>query len=304
MQHLTRRQTALYLAFLVTVWGANWPLSKFALQYSPPILFAGFRTFIAAFLLIMISLPNYRKLQLRKNGIYYLIAGLLNIALFYGLQTIGLQYLPAGIFSAIVFVQPVLLGIASWFWLGEKMNALKMTGLILGFGGVAVISSGGLTGGLSPEGILLALGSAVSWCLGTVFMKKTSHRVDIVWMTAMQQLIGSLVLIASGLAVEEVSAIVWNAAFISDMLFISVFVIAIGWLVFFRLVGSGEASKVGSFTFLIPLIALIFSAIFLKEPITLRLVAGLLLVLSSILLVNAKVRAKPAADGAARKTAL
>lgn len=302
MQHLSRRQTGLYLAFLVTVWGANWPLSKFALSYTPPILFAGLRTFIASLLLIVIALPSYRKLQLRKNGVYYLLAALLNIVLFYGLQTVGLQYMPAGIFSAIVFVQPVLLGLASWFWLGETMNALKMAGLVLGFAGVAVISSGGLTGGLSVEGILLALGCAVSWCIGTVFMKKTGGRVDILWMTAMQLLIGGLLLIGCGAAVEKVSAIVWDGAFISDLLFISVFVIALGWLAFFRLIASGEASRVGSFTFLIPLVSLAISAVFLKEPVTLRLAAGLLLVLCSILLVNAKVRAKRSASRTVQET--
>jgi len=63
-------------------------------------------------------------------------------------------------------------------------------------------------------------------------------------------------------------------------------VIAFGWLIFFTLVGSGEASKVGSYTFLIPLIAIICSSFLLHESITFKLVIGLLFIVFSICLVN------------------
>ena len=60
-----------------------------------------------------------------------------------GSKSIGLNEMPAGLFSTIVFLQPVLVGIFSWLWLGESMNGLKITGLIVGFLGVGIISSGG-----------------------------------------------------------------------------------------------------------------------------------------------------------------
>jgi drug/metabolite transporter (DMT)-like permease len=279
-----------YLAFLIIMWGVNWPLSKFALDFTPPLLFAGLRTCIAGLLLILVALPRFRELRFRQNWPIYLISSLLNIVLFYGFQTIGLGYVPAGLFSAIVFLQPVLLGIAAWLWLCEGMSGKKLIGLLLGFLGVAAISIGGLAGHIAPEGIFLAIGSAVAWTLGTVYMKKTSGRVDALWMTAIQITIGGMVLLASGVVVEDWTAIRWEPVFIYDMLFISVFVIALGWLTFFKLIGSGEASKVGSFTFLIPLIAISCSVLFLGEHVTLNLAAGLVLIVLSILLVNGKQR--------------
>lgn len=113
-----------------------------------------------------------------------------NIILFYGLQTLGLGYAPAGLFSAIVFVEPVLLGIFCWIWLGESMYGLKIIGLFLGFAGVAIISASGFTGDISAIGIILALGSAIGWGLGTVYVKKTGDRVDAIWMVTIQLLIG------------------------------------------------------------------------------------------------------------------
>ncbi|MGO4542354.1 EamA family transporter [Paenibacillus sp. 2TAB19] len=59
---------------------------------------------------------------------------------------------------------------------------------------------------------------------------------------------------------------------------------------FFLLLGSGEAGKVGSFNFLVPLIAIVTSVLFLGETITSKLVAGLVLIIAGIALVNLKLK--------------
>lgn len=283
-------KTILLLAFLILVWGINWPLSKFALQYTPPVLFAGLRALIGGLLLLIVALPKYKLLQFRRNWHVYVLSALLSIVLYYGVQTIGLQYTPSGLFSAIVFLQPVLLGLFSWWWLGEQMTRQKMLGLIIGFVGVATMSIGGMTGNISPLGILLAIVTALTWALGTVYVKKIGHRVDSLWLTAMQVTIGGIILLAGGSEMESWKDIKWNMPFIMDTAFIAVFVIALGWFVYFKLIHEGEASKVGSYTFLIPLVSIISSVLFLNEHVSLNLVFGLLLILASILLVNVRFR--------------
>ena len=176
------------------------------------------------------------------------------------------------------------------------MYGLKIIGLILGFAGVAIISAGGFTGNVSAIGIILALGSALSWGLGTVFIKKTGDRVDSIWMVTLQLIMGGIFLLSVGSSVESWSNIQWELPFIINLLFISIFVIAFGWLAFFTLVGSGEASKVGSFTFLIPLIAILCSSFMLHEKITLNLLVGLLFILISILFVNIKLKSQTIPD--------
>ncbi|MFE4429546.1 DMT family transporter [Peribacillus butanolivorans] len=296
MKQISRTNTALLLIFLVVVWGVNWPLSKMALNYTPPILFAGTRTILGGLILLIFALPRYKKLRFKKTWHFYLISASLNIILFYGLQTVGLGFAPAGLFSAIVFIEPVLLGVFCWIWLGESMYGLKIVGLILGFAGVAIISAGGFTGNVSAIGIILALGSALSWGLGTVFIKKTGDRVDSIWMVTLQLIMGGIFLLSVGSSVESWSNIQWELPFIINLLFISIFVIAFGWLAFFTLVGSGEASKVGSFTFLIPLIAILCSSFMLHEKITLNLLVGLLFILISILFVNIKRKSQTIPD--------
>lgn len=284
-----QKKNIFLLIFLVVIWGINWPISKIALDYAPPLLFAGIRTVIGGCILILIALPKFKELRMKQLWPVYLTSAVLSIVFYYGFQTIGLQYVPAGLFSSIVFLQPVLLGIFSWLWLGESMYGLKLAGLLLGFVGVAALSIGGLNGSISIWGIVLALASALSWALGTIYIKKNAVRVDMLWMTAMQITIGGIILLLSGFVTENWSDIVWSGAFIVDTLFIAIFVIALGWLVYFKLINEEEAGKVGSFTFLIPLISIITSVIFLKEKIILNLVIGLLLIVISIVLVNVKV---------------
>ncbi|WP_019914827.1 DMT family transporter [Paenibacillus sp. HW567] len=284
-----QKKTIALLIFLVIVWGINWPLSKIALNYAPPLLFAGIRTVIAGVILIAAALPKRKELHFSKLWPVYLISAFLSIVFYYGFQTIGLQYVPSGLFSAIVFLQPVLLGIFAWLWLGESMYGLKLAGLLLGFLGVASLSIGGFNGSISVPGILLALASALSWALATVYTKRNAARVDMLWMTAMQIMIGGIILLAAGSATESWADITWNKAFIVNTLFISVFVIALGWMVYFNLIKEGEAGKVGSFTFLIPLISIGSSVVLLHERITLNLIIGMVLIVSSIILVNVRI---------------
>ncbi|TDG00109.1 DMT family transporter [Paenibacillus piri] len=297
MAKLSRTRTALLIAFLVLIWGINWPLSKIALSYTPPVLFSGMRTLLGGLLLLVVALPRYKQLRFKETWPMYVLSSLLNIILYYGLQTIGLNYMPAGLFAAIVFLQPVLVGLFSWLWMGEAMNGLKFTGLILGFSGVAVISVGGMSGHISAIGIWLAVGSALSWALGTLYVKKIGGSVDPIWLVTVQLIIGGMLMTALGTEVESWSSVVWSAPFIACLLFISIFVITAGWLVFYHLIGAGEASEVASYTFLIPLIAILISTLFLHEPFTLYLLAGLILIVISIYLVNRKPR--KAAVGAA-----
>ncbi len=285
---LTPTITIVLVLFLVTIWGVNWPLTKMALPSVPPLLFSGLRTLIGGLLLLAIAWKSRERLQWKRNWRVYGILAIFNIIGYYGLQTIGIGYLPAGLFSTIVFLQPVLLGLFSWLWLGETMTILKAAGLLCGFGGVALISSGGLEGHLSPLGIVLAIASALCWAIGTICMKKHSTQIDSLWALTVQLLIGGIVLLAVGTGTESWSAIHWSPSFVAILLFISVFVIAGGWLVYFTLLNNGEASTVGSYTFAIPVLSNVFSIFMLGEMVTMTLFAGLLLIAVGIGLVNKK----------------
>ncbi|ALA43177.1 MULTISPECIES: DMT family transporter [Paenibacillus] len=290
MGELTTAKRIMMIALLVVLWGISWPIYKVALEFTPPLLFAGLRTLLGGLLLGVILVPRWNRIRWKENWRVYAISGIFNVVLFYGLQTVGLMYVPSGLFSVLVYLQPVLVGIFAWMWLGEAMSRLKVIGLIIGFLGVAAVSVGGFSGHVAVAGVIIAIITAVSWALGTVYVKKVNQRVDSLWLVAFQCTLGGIVLTGAGTVTENWSDIVWNVPYVSGLIFGTVLGISLSWLLYFTLVNSGDASKVASYTFLVPVISVFVSSLVLGEAITAFLLIGLILIGLSIYLVNRRAR--------------
>ncbi|QDH20681.1 DMT family transporter [Saccharibacillus brassicae] len=294
MKTLTGPQRLGMIAALVLIWGVSWSIYKVALDYTPPLLFAGLRTLIGGLLLMLFLLPKRSRIRWKENRKVYLVSALLNVVLFYGLQTIGLLYMPSGLFTVLVYLQPVLVGLLAWVWLNERMNPLKAVGLLLGFLGVISVSLGGFSGHVAVIGVVLAIATAISWAFGTVFIKKAGTSVDSLWLVAFQCTLGGIVLTLSGSLTESWSDIVWNGAYWTGLLFGVFFGIALSWILYITLTQAGEASQVASYTFLVPLLSVLIGTLALHEPFSRFLLLGLVLIGTGIYLVNRKVKPKPA----------
>ncbi|WP_172597845.1 DMT family transporter [Ureibacillus thermosphaericus] len=279
----------LLLALLIIIWGVSWPIYKHGVNFMPPLLFSGIRSFIAGIILLTLAWKMRHLLKFKEHWKFYVISAILNNILYLGLQTVGMVYLPGGLFSVLVYFQPVILGILSWWLLNEDMTVTKIFGLVLGFIGIVLVSIDGLIIHLSAIGVALALATALAWASGVVFVKKLKSRVDFYWMVVMQLILGGGSLLVLGYFLENINAIVWNIDLISTIIWGGTAGMAAGQVIYFKLMNEGEASKVGSYTFLVPIISVVVSAIFLNEAITKNLFIGMILVGSSIYLVNKQI---------------
>ncbi|WAH35874.1 DMT family transporter [Alicyclobacillus dauci] len=282
----SRVMSALLIIVLVVLWGISFAIYKVALNYAPPLIFAGIRTLLGGIVVLMIALLSRKQPNFIKHFWVYAISAVFNVILFFGLQTVGLNYLPAGLFSVLIYLEPVLVGVFAWLWLGEQMTWRKVVGLIFGFMGVAAISARSLTSHVSGVGILIGILTAVFWAIGTVYTKRAQERVDMMWLLAIQFLIGGILITIAGSATESWGAVTWSAPFILGTLFGGFFGIALSWMIWFYLVKSGDASRVAAITFLVPLIAVVTSVLFLHEAVSVWLVFGLILIILGIYLTN------------------
>ena len=278
----------LLIGGLVLIWGVSWPIYKVALAYTPPVLFAGMRTLLGGVVLVVFALLIRDRLLLRANWRLYLLGALFNVAIFYGAQTVGLTDLPEGVFSVIVYIEPVLVGVGAWVWLGEGMSLSRFFGLLAGVAGVAAVSWGSLapSSSVSATGVVLALVTALSWTAGTLVVKGARETPDLLWLAAGQTFLGGVALTAGGLASERWSAIVWTPTYWVGLLWGGFFGIALAWVLFFRLLASGEATQAASFTYLVPAIAVTGGVVFLGEHLTWGLFAGVILIAVGVGLVN------------------
>lgn len=274
------------LTSLILFWGASWPIYKLAVPFTPPLLFSGMRAFLGGILLILLIWQSRHLIQWRKHWKKYAISALFNCVLLFGLQTIGLNFLPGGLFSVLVYVQPILLGVFAWTMLGEHLSGLRIVGLVIGFIGIFIASWDGLNYHVSYIGVALALLTGISWAYGVIYVKKVSKELNAFWMVAMQSIIGGAFLLGSGLIVESWSDIVWNGRFIFGLSFGVTIGMSVAYIIYYTLINQGEASKVGSATFLVPIISVFISVLFLDETLTVNLLIGMVLVGMSIYLVN------------------
>jgi drug/metabolite transporter (DMT)-like permease len=294
-----RRFVVLAFASLVLFWGSAFAVVKVGLGYSPPLLFAGLRSLTGGLAMALAAVIWGGNPKLRRDWPVFLLLTLFNVALFIGLQTYAIVYLPSGSAAVLVYLQPILVGLLAWPILGESLTAAKVVGLLLGFSGIVAVSAGSFSGSvdaLSPLGVTLGAISALCWALGTVFFKRYEARVSTLWAVALPFVAGGVMLTAVGLFVEDWGSITWNGTFVSSMLYSGVIGISLAWVIWFALVRAGEASRVASYIFFVPLTAVLIGVIFLDEPLSYTLLVGAAFVVSGIYLVNRQPHGKKEAE--------
>jgi O-acetylserine/cysteine efflux transporter len=283
-----RRVAILAFALLVFFWGSVWGTIKIGLEYAPPVLFAGTRMLICGVVLTLAALVWGGQANVRDDWPVYLLLAFFNVALFYGLQTLAVLFMPSGTAAVVVYLQPVLVGFLSYPVLGEGLSAAKVLGLLLGFCGVVVVSAGSLSGASlgTPLGVAFGVASAVSWALGTVYFKRYAGRLPVLWAVGGPFLLGGVCITGLGLALEAPSGITWTETFVASLLYTSLAGTALAWVLWLGLIRAGEASRVSAYVFFVPLVAVVLGALFLGETVSPLLLVGAALVVSGIYLVN------------------
>ena len=284
-----RRFAVLAFALLVVFWGSTFGAIKISLEHAPPILFAGTRTLSCGVATALVALVWGGEMNLKRDWAVYLLLAFFNVALFMGLQSFTILYMPSGSAAVLIYLQPILVGLLAFLILGETLSAAKIVGLFLGFSGVVVVSAGSLSGGASlgtPLGVTLGIVSAVSWALGTVYFKRYGNRLSTLWAVAAPFLVGGVFLTCLGLVVEPFSAISWTGTYVASWLYTSLAGTALTWVLWLGLVKAGEASRVAAYVFFVPLVSVLLGALFLGEALSPLLLVGAALVICGIYFVN------------------
>jgi drug/metabolite transporter (DMT)-like permease len=273
------------IVLLVLAWGSTFAAVKVGLDGAPPILFGGLRSVLGGALMVLLAFARSGPPRLRETWPAYVVLTLLNVVLFFSLQTLAILELPSGLAAVLIYLQPVLTGVLATPLLGESLTWLKVVGLLVGFAGIVVVSAGALGGHVSGLGVTYAVVGALVWSLGTIAFKRYADRVDVWWAVALPFLVGGVVLSAGGAAVEG-TAISWSGEFVVAFVYSAVVGTALSWSLWFGLVGSGEAGRVASYIFFVPLVSLLIGAVYLHESLGPSLLAGAALVIVGVYLVN------------------
>lgn len=271
--------------------GSGGIFTKIGLREIPPFSFVLLRFIFALFILLPFfirSKPKFTKDLYKVIFLSLLATG--NVILF----SFGIKLTTANIGQTIYTTVPIISAIASYFLLKEKFNVLKITGILIGFFGTAVIillpifSKGiGVLSGMT--GNLIILIAAISYSFYSVLSKKFQEKYSPIQLVSYLALTTTLII--SILSVSDLYRYPqWWQNITASGLFSVIFLGIIGTAFYFlivQLIIKKTTPVIASMVlYLQPLATFIWSYIFLKETLTLIFGIGFLLSITGVYLTN------------------
>ena len=286
------RKNFLVLLLLAFAWGASFLFMRIASPEFGPVFTTELRVTLAAAALLLYAKITRKQLGIWQHWKQFLLLGALNAALPFTLICMAELELSASLAAILNATTPMFTALAAWGTLREKPGAAKSAGLIIGLLGVAVLV------GWSPvplEGkvllsVFFSLGAALSYGFGGMYAARIGQGLAPLALAAGQQLGAAAVLLP--LAAVFAPRHLPSAAAVYSVLGLALICTAVAYLLYFHLIQSVGAVKTVSVTFLVPVFGLMWGVIFLNEPVYANTIAGLVIILLSVMLVNRKTRPK------------
>lgn len=276
------------------LWGFQQVLAKATMVELDPLFQASLR-FIGATVVLM-AWCRWRGVAIwASDGT--LRSGLLAGSFFaaeFALLYLGLRETSATRLTLFLYTSPFWVALlVPLFVKSERLRPVQWVGLACAFLAVAfALQDRGIAGsGSSLRGDLLGIAAGLMWGLTTVIVRTTAlARASAEKMLFYQVTVSAAVLPLVSLALGERWHFSWTPFAASSMFFQTVVGAFASYLAWMWLLGRYPATKVSAFVFLTPVFAMGFGALWLREPITWKLLLALALVALGIVLVNRRAR--------------
>lgn len=283
MKNMGNRKLYGHLAALFTVgiWGMTFISTKILLNDFTPFQILFIR-FLLGYLLLWLVSPKWLKITEKKEEIYFALAGLLGIVLYYFLENLALTLTHASNVGIIVSVAPfftVLL--AKLFTSGKQVNRWFYIGFLVSLSGIILISLNSLTAlEIHPLGDLLSVLAAVVWAAYSLVTKKISSFGHNILLATRRTFFYGLLFMLPVLFVTGTPTIRFEEltmASILNLLFLGAVASAICFVTWNYSVSKLGAVQASVYIYAVPAITVVTSALFLGEAFTPIIALGTLL---------------------------
>jgi drug/metabolite transporter (DMT)-like permease len=283
------------LVLLAALWGASFLFMRLGAHEFGPIALAAVRVGLASAMLIPLLAARGNLADLRTHWKGLLIVGALNSAIPFALFSFAALSITAGLSSIVNATTPLWTAVVAFIWLRQGLTPWRVLGLIIGFAGVAFLAwdKAGFKPGEDHSGLWAVLACATATLCYGIAANATKRYLAGVSPLAVAT--GSQ--FAAALLLALPAAWLWPAAVPSHVawgsaLALAALCTALAYILYFRLMSRVGPTNAVSVTFLIPLFAILWGALFLQEAITAQMVAGGAIVLVGIALALGLVGAK------------
>lgn len=208
------------------------------------------------------------------------VLGTLNVGAFFVLVYAAAQLLPASIASTIMAFSPMTLALVAWLLVGERPNAIRLAGAVVGVGGVALMLLGG-QGTLSPIGVVASIAAMIMSSFGFMLAKRWNRDVDVLASTAWQLTAGGLMLLPVAALVEGPPPALDGQA-IAGYAYLTLVATALAYVTWFTALKHLRGDAVGLVGLLNPVTGVLLGVLVAGDVLVTRQWIGLGLVLVGI----------------------
>ena len=249
---------------LCVIWGTTWAVIQVGLQGIPPLTGVALRFAIAGVLLLLLS-----------------------FCVSYGVVYWSEQWIPSGLACVLFATYPLFVAMLAHVLLpDEALSRRELVGIVVGFGGVALIFSTdfAVLGGrqVSVAAVVMLLSPAAA-AISSVVVKRWGAGVHPLSLTAVPMALTGVVMGALAVGFESERTLSLDAVSVSALLYLAIVGSAVTFTLYYWLLSHLPAKRLALIAYVIPLIAVLIGTL-RGEPLTPRMLGGSILVLAGVAL--------------------
>ena len=279
-------------AAICVIWGTTYLAIKICLETIPPALMGGLRFMTAAGILIAALLSMGARLPDRKQWPALAVVGILLLGVGNGAVILAEQWVPSGITAVVAATMPFwAVMIESLIPGSERLRPRHAAGLALGFAGILLLAWPEVRPSrMADSRFLLGVGAlqlgCIGWVLGSIYAKRQGITADPLAAAAMQMLFAGAFMLIVGTVGGEWSSLRFSARTLGALAYLVAAGSLIGFVAYIYALHHLPVSFVSLYAYINPIVAVALGTLLLSEPLTVRIVAAIAVIITGVSLVR------------------
>lgn len=252
-------------AALGVVWGLPYFFIKIAVQELSPLVVAWGRISLGALILLPIAWHRGALRDLWPHKAAIVAFAVAEFAVPFCMISFGERWIASSVTGILIATVPLTIALISrFFGLHEPLGAWRLTGLIMGFAGVAsLLGFGAISGPAGWAGVGCMLLATIGYAIGPLIVQRYLSGIDSSGAVAASLLVGSLVLLP--FAVYAFPSHMPSTLALTSMAILGAICTALAMLLLFYLIGQAGASRASVITYINPVVATLLGVLILHE---------------------------------------
>ena len=261
-----------------------------ALETFPPLVLVSTRFILSGSILVAAALARGARLPRGRELVIAALSGILILGIGNGCLTFAELLIPSGLAGLISTLSPFwLVGIEAAMPGGERLHAPTIFGMIVGFGGVALLLSGevgaGVFGHAAWSGFLLIQAGMVAWSGGSLYQRRQRADAHPIVVGAVQQLFSGLAVLPLAV-VSGNHHVAWSARGVAALFYLVTFGSIVGYSAYAYALDRLPVAVVSVYPYVNSVVAVALGWLFYREPFGAREAAAMLVIFAGVGLVK------------------